>query len=212
MATSTGQDGQAVGSSNVDLLLHPELLSQDFMQLLLSEKRVSTRDCESRDQLTELYLRHVIPLPQRSLPNTRWGKKMEKSRGRQTPVGSSSSRLHLSSNDHHRKRPLIVFDGSSSHSGPIKVKKPEGTTMSTGITDRLKPPPVANLSNPIRKLTANTSSTSSPIHRSNDTDTNLKRGANSSVGTLSYVNSVIHKFTSVTSPDVKKKIQHVTWP
>lgn len=37
MATSTGQDGQAVGSSNVDLLLHPELLSQDFMQLLLSE-------------------------------------------------------------------------------------------------------------------------------------------------------------------------------
>lgn len=110
--------------------------------------------------------------------------------------------ISSSSNDHHRKRPLIVFDGSSSHSGPIKVKKPEGTTMSTGITDRLKPPPVANLSNPIRKLTANTSSTSSPIHRSNDTDTNLKRGANSSVGTLSYVNSVIHKFTVWFKEDV----------
>ena len=37
MATSTGQDGQAVGASKLDLLLHPELLSQDFMQLLLSE-------------------------------------------------------------------------------------------------------------------------------------------------------------------------------
>lgn len=103
--------------------------------------------------------------------------------------------ISSSSNDHHRKRPLIVFDGSSSHSGPIKVKKPEGTTVPTGITDRLKPPPVANLSNPIRKLSANTSSTSSPIHRSNDTESNLKRGANSSVGTLSYVNSVRHKFT-----------------
>ncbi|XP_036966287.1 ashwin [Acanthopagrus latus] len=195
MATSTGQDGQADGASKLDLLLHPELLSQDFMQLLLSEKRVSTRDCESRDQLTELYLRHVIPLPQRSLPNTRWGKRMEKSQGRQTPAHLLKSN---SSNDHNRKRPLIVFDGSSSHSGPIKVKKPEGTTVPTGVTDRLKPPPVANLSNPIRKLSANTSSTSSPNHRSNDTDTNLKRGANSS--------------ESVTSPEVKKKIQHVTWP
>lgn len=58
----------------------------------LNQKRVSTRDCESRDQLTELYLRHVIPLPQRSLPNTRWGKKMEKSRGRQTPAGHRSDR------------------------------------------------------------------------------------------------------------------------
>ncbi|XP_073329151.1 ashwin isoform X2 [Pagrus major] len=192
MATSTEKDGKAVGASNVDLLLHPELLSQDFMQLLLSEKHVSTKDCESRDQLTELYLRHVIPLPQRTLPNTRWGKRMEKSRGRQTPAG------HSSSNDHHRKRPLIVFDGSSSHSGPLKVKKPEGTNVPTGITDRLKPPPVANLSNPIRKLSANTSSTSSSINRSNDTDTNLKRGANSS--------------ESVSSPEVKKKIQHVTWP
>lgn len=103
--------------------------------------------------------------------------------------------ISSSSNDHNRKRPLIVFDGSSSHSGPIKVKKPEGTTVPTGVTDRLKPPPVANLSNPIRKLSANTSSTSSPNHRSNDTDTNLKRGANSSVGTLIYVSSVTHKFT-----------------
>lgn len=37
MATSTGQDGKAGSTSNVDLLLHPELLSQEFMQLILSE-------------------------------------------------------------------------------------------------------------------------------------------------------------------------------
>ncbi|XP_040003574.1 ashwin isoform X2 [Xiphias gladius] len=189
MATSTGQDGKAVCTSDVDLLLHPELLSQEFMQVILSEKNVSTRDCGNRDRLTELYLRHVIPLPQRTLPNSRWGRRMEKTRGRQTPAG------HSSSNDHNRKRPLIVFDGSSSHSGPLKVKKAEGTTVSTGITDRLKPPPAANLSNPIRKLSSNTSSSS--IHCSTDT-ANLKREANSS-GALK-------------SPEVKKKIQHVTWP
>ncbi|XP_035533133.1 ashwin isoform X2 [Morone saxatilis] len=191
MATSTGQDGDAVSSCNVDLLLHPELLSQDFMRLILSERNISTRDCQSRDRLTELYLRHVIPLPQRTLPTSRWGKRMEKSRGRQTPAG------HSSSNDHNRKRPLIVFDGSSSHSGPLKVKKPEGTTVSTGVTDRLKPPPAANLSNPIRKLSGNSSSSSSSVQHSSDT-ANLKREADSS--------------DTVKSPEVKKKIQHVTWP
>lgn len=95
--------------------------------------------------------------------------------------------ISSSSNDHNRKRPLIVFDGSSSHSGPLKVKKAEGTTVSTGITDRLKPPPAANLSNPIRKLSSNTSSSS--IHCSTDT-ANLKREANSSVGTCMYYTEI----------------------
>ncbi|KAA8587987.1 hypothetical protein FQN60_001181 [Etheostoma spectabile] len=148
MATSTGQDGKIVCTADVDLLLHPELLSQEFMQLILSGKHVSTRDCETRDQLTELYLRHVIPRPQRT-----------------------------SSNDHNRKRPLVVFDGRASHSGPLKVKKPEGTTVSAGIPDRLKPPPAASLSNPIRRLSGITSSSS--IHCSTDT-ANLQREANSS--------------------------------
>ncbi|KAG7215756.1 hypothetical protein INR49_021879 [Caranx melampygus] len=150
------------------------------------QRNVSTVDCGSRDRLTDLYLRHVIPLPQRALPNSRWGRRVEKSRGRQTAAG------HSSSNDHNRKRPLIVFDGTSSHSGPLKVRKPEGSsTASTGITDRLKPPPAANLSNPIRKLSGNTSSSS--IHRNTEA-VNLKREANSS-GTPK-------------SPEVKKKIQH----
>ncbi|XP_054471664.1 ashwin isoform X2 [Anoplopoma fimbria] len=179
MATSTGQDGNTVSTSDVDLLLHPELLSHEFLQLILREKHVSTRDCESRDRLTELYLQHVIPRPQRTLPDSRWGKRMEKIRGRHTPAGHRSD-----SNDHNRKRPLIVFDGSSSHSGPLKVKKPEGTTLSTGITDRLKPPPAGNLSSPICKLSGNTSSSSSSSssssHCSTDTS-NLKREANSSI-------------------------------
>lgn len=100
-----------------------------------------------------------------------------------------------SSSDHSRKRPLIVYDGSSSHSGPLKVKKPEGSIVPIGSNDRLKPPPAANLSNPIRKLSGNTSSSPSS-QRSSDT-TNLKREANTLVGTslLSYscTKKVIHK-------------------
>ncbi|XP_022066632.1 ashwin [Acanthochromis polyacanthus] len=196
MAASTGQNGKSVSAPDSDLLLHPELLSRDFIQLILSEKNVITGDCGSRERLTELYLRHVIPLPQRTLPDNRWGRRMERSRGRQTAAG------HSSSNDHSRKRPLIVFDGTSSHSGPLKVKKPEGTVASAGIPDRLKPPPAAHLSNPIRKLSGNTSSSSSSsssssVHRSSDT-TNLKREANAS--------------DALKSPEVKKKIQRVTWP
>ncbi|XP_014890114.1 ashwin [Poecilia latipinna] len=191
MAAATGQNKQSVSTSDADLLLHPELLSQDFIQLILKERNVSTRACEDRDRLTALYLRHVIPLPQRTLPDNRWGRTMQKSRGRQTAAG------HSSCNDQHRKRPLIVFDGKSSQSGPLKVKKPEGTKGSAGVTDRLKPPPAANLPNPIRKLSGTSSSSSSSTHRSSETE-NLKRDAGDS-GALK-------------SAEVKKKIQHITWP
>ncbi|XP_040057735.1 ashwin [Gasterosteus aculeatus] len=192
MATPTERDGKAVCSSAVDLLLHPELLSHDFLQLILREKHVSTGERETRDRLTELYLRHVIPLPQRTLPDSRWGKRMEAIRGQRAAAGHTS---HSSRNDHNRKRPPIVFDGSSSHSGPLKVKKTEGTSLSTGTIDRLKPPPASNLFNPVCKLSGNTPSSS--IHCTPDT-ANLQREANNS--------------GSLTSPEVKKKIQHVTWP
>ncbi|KAM4609116.1 ashwin [Polymixia lowei] len=187
MASSTGREGKDKSASNADLLLHPELLSHDFMQLLLHEKNISAGECESRDRLTEVYLRHVIPLPQRTLPNTRWGKRMQRSRGGQV--------TNSSVNDHNRKRPQIVFDGSSSYSGPLKVKKPETTTTPAGLTDRLKPPPTTNLSNPVRKLSGTTDSSSSSSHTS---VSHLKREADSS-GVLK-------------SPELKKKIQHVTWP
>ncbi|KAM8856001.1 ashwin [Spinachia spinachia] len=192
MAASAERDGKGARSSAVDLLLHPELLSRDFLRLILREKHVSTGACESRDRLTELYLRHVMPLPQRTLPDSRWGKRVEATRGERAAAGQGS---HSSRNDHNRKRPPIVFDGSSSHSGPLKVKKTEATTLSTGTTDRLKPPPAANLPKRAGELSGNASSSS--IRCSTDT-ANLQREANAS--------------GAMTSPEVKKKIQHVTWP
>ncbi|KAF6717052.1 Ashwin [Oryzias melastigma] len=192
MAAVSGHNGKC--DPDADLLLHPELLSRDFLQLLLDERKICTRDCRNRDQLTELYLRNVMPLPQRSLPNNRWGRRMERSRGRRTSAGQ---KLESSRNDQSRKRPLIVFDGSSSNSGPLKVKKPEGAA-SSGAADRLKPPPAANLTNPIRKLSSSSmmSSSSSP-HRST-VSTNLKQEGNTS--------------EALKSPEVKKKIPRVTWP
>uniref|UniRef100_A0A3B5KU37 Ashwin n=1 Tax=Takifugu rubripes TaxID=31033 RepID=A0A3B5KU37_TAKRU len=208
-----GARDNATDISDVDLLLHPELLSEDFMQLILREKSVKTNGRENRDHLTEIYLRHAIPLPQRSLPNNRWGKRVNKKRECNTSVGN-----RLDS----RKRPLIVFDGSSSHSGPVKLKKPGGTNMTTGVTDRLKPPPAANLSNPIRRLSGSTTSSSSPTQCSNNT--NLKREAIANLRT-----EICHLFNrglltyflvfcpqslkdATQSAEVKKKIQHVTWP
>lgn len=58
-----------------------------FLSYISCQKNVTARDCENRDRLDELYLRHVIPLPQRSLPNSRWGRRMERSRGRDTMAG-----------------------------------------------------------------------------------------------------------------------------
>lgn len=34
----------------------------------------------NKDSLTDLYVQHAIPLPQRDLPKSRWGKMMEKKR------------------------------------------------------------------------------------------------------------------------------------
>ncbi|XP_061735275.1 ashwin [Nerophis ophidion] len=189
MATFGELAGKATSASEVDLLLHPEMLSQDFLQLILSEKKVSCRDCSSRDQLVDLYIRHVIPRPQRTLPNNRWGKRMAKGRGKMTPPGVQANRDHINS------------------SGSLKLKKAETATVSSGVIDRLKPPPAVNLSNPIRKLSLSSSSSSSPssslspsnhISPGSTDKTGHKREAKSS-GVLK-------------SPEVKKKIQHVTWP
>lgn len=37
----------------------------------------------NKDNLTDLYVQHAIPLPQRELPKNRWGKMMEKKREQQ---------------------------------------------------------------------------------------------------------------------------------
>uniref|UniRef100_A0A8C3AKI9 Ashwin n=1 Tax=Cyclopterus lumpus TaxID=8103 RepID=A0A8C3AKI9_CYCLU len=197
MAASTEQGEKPVRISDVDVLLHPELLSHEFMRLILREVK-----CESRDRLTELYLRHVIPRPQRTLPDSRWGKRMEKIRGRRhTPENKIKNVKtgHLQGHGYELanllKRPLIVFDGSSS--GPLKVKKPEGATLSTGTTDRLKPPPAANLPCKLSGNASSSSSSSSSIICSSDA-ANLKREA---------IGSDVTE-----SPEVKKKIHHVTWP
>ncbi|KAK2850175.1 hypothetical protein Q7C36_008958 [Tachysurus vachellii] len=204
--------------SGTDLLLHPELLSRDFLKLVLHEKKIKTDDSEDPDHLTEIYIQHVIPLPQRELPNNRWGKRMEKTHPRLRLTSA-----HSSSNDSGRKRPLIVFDGSSTNTGSIKLKKADDVL----VTDPLKSPPSnINLSNPIRKLSGsstnssssrastgsarsptgngslNSSSAPNPV-QSNCLSTKLKRAASS---------SGVPESPELKSPEMKKKIQHVTWP
>ncbi|KAF4087229.1 hypothetical protein AMELA_G00093190 [Ameiurus melas] len=204
--------------SEADLLLHPELLSRDFLKLVLHEKKIKTEDSEDPDHLTELYIQHVIPLPQRELPNNRWGKRVEKTNPRK-----SSTAAHSSSGDSGRKRPLIVFDGSSTKTGSIKLKRVDDLPP----TDRLKSPPSSiDISNPIRKLSGSSTNSSSSRAsagsamsptgngslnsssapsslQSECMSTKLKRGATS---------SGVPESPELKSPEVKKKIQHVTWP
>ncbi|NWI34059.1 ASHWN protein, partial [Sula dactylatra] len=96
-----------------------------------------------KDGLTDLYIQHAIPLPQRDLPKSRWGKMMEKKRQQNE---SKSENKSVATVEGLRKRPLIVFDGSST-STSIKVRKTEN-----GAADRLKPPPVGSTTNTVRRL------------------------------------------------------------
>uniref|UniRef100_A0A8C1UPL6 Ashwin n=1 Tax=Cyprinus carpio TaxID=7962 RepID=A0A8C1UPL6_CYPCA len=206
--------------SKLDLLLHPELLSQEFIQLMLRERKIAVGGEEDRERLTDLYLRHVVPLPQRDLPSSRWGRRMERSRARQS-----------SSSDGGRKRPLIVFDGSSANIGGVKLKKPDPSAAPV-TTDRLKPPVSSiSLTNPIRKLSG-TSTNCSSSDSSNRTPVsspgagpkspcNHSKTANSSVHSNNTTSKLKRTSPSdgepntskdIKSPDTKKKIQHITWP
>ncbi|KAK1327711.1 hypothetical protein QTO34_012856 [Cnephaeus nilssonii] len=188
----------------------------------------------NKDNLTDLYVQHAIPLPQRDLPKNRWGKIMEKKR-EQHELKNETKRS--SSVDVSKKRPLIVFDGSST-STSIKVRKTEN-----GDNDRLKPPPQASFtSNAFRKL-SNSSSSVSPLilssnlpmnnkmeHNNNDTKQNhdLAHGKSplgpAKLPPLSPVGTTPVKLKraapkeeaeaadNLKPPEAKRKIQHVTWP
>ncbi|MGH0143708.1 UNVERIFIED_CONTAM: hypothetical protein FKN15_055267 [Acipenser sinensis] len=141
------------------------MLKKNYLQVAVVQKKipVDNEKYADKDILTDLYLQHIIPLPQRDLPNSRWGKRMEKKRATQSAANAQT----LSSGaDGSRKRP-ILFDGSST-STSIKLKKIEA-----GATDRLKPPPSGNLANTIRRL-SNTSTNCS-------SDGSLSSAANNSI-------------------------------
>ncbi|XP_061082691.1 ashwin [Conger conger] len=200
-------------TSSTDLLLHPELLSRDFIQLVLYERNIGGGDPgeASRDQLTDLYLHHVIPLPQRELPSSRWGRRVGQSRPRPAPGHACSS-----AGENTRKRPLIVFDSGSTRTGTVKLKKPD----SGAALDRLKPPPCGNLANPIRKLSGPPSSPArtpaSPPAGANRSPTGNGRMASPTAAVRVKRQAASEQESDssgeLRSPEVKKKIQHVTWP
>lgn len=130
----------------------------------------------NKDNLTDLYVQHAIPLPQRDLPKNRWGKMMEKKR--EHHEGKNDTKRG-SAVDGLRKRPLIVFDGSST-STSIKVKKTEN-----GADDRLKPPAQTGSTSDSLRKSPNSSSRIAPLvlysslpmnnkmeHNNNDTKQN----------------------------------------
>uniref|UniRef100_A0A4W2FLG9 Ashwin n=1 Tax=Bos indicus x Bos taurus TaxID=30522 RepID=A0A4W2FLG9_BOBOX len=188
--------GDVGGRSCTDseLLLHPELLSQEFLLLTLEQKNITVENDMrvNKDSLTDLYVQHAIPLPQRDLPKSRWGKMMEKKR-EQHEIKKETKRS--SPADGLRKRPLIVFDGSST-STSIKVKKTEN-----GDNDRLRPQPqnhdLTHRKSPLGPVR------SPPLSPVGATPVKLKRAAPKEEAEASI---------NLKPPEAKRKIQHVTWP
>ncbi|NXL89908.1 ASHWN protein, partial [Alectura lathami] len=218
-----------------ELLLHPELLSEEVLLLTLEQKNILVKNDVKMDKdgLTDLYLQHAIPLPQRDLPKSRWGKMMEKKR-QQNELKSENKSVAVV--EGLRKRPLIVFDGSST-STSIKVKKTEN-----GAADRLKPPPAGSAANTVRRLSvppaasayisasavsgdAKLEARNSEAKQNNISKTNSSVLASLKTYPLSPVAgaTVVKLKRSVPKEEsdlpndlkpteAKKKIQHVTWP
>ncbi|NWU66543.1 ASHWN protein, partial [Pterocles burchelli] len=157
------------GRSDSELLLHPELLSEEFLLLTLEQKNILVENDVKMDKdgLTNLYIQHAIPLPQRDLPKSRWGKMMEQKRQQNELKSENKS---VTTVEVLRKRPLIVFDGNST-STSIKVKKTEN-----GAADHLKPPPTGSTTNTVRRLSvpSNASTYISASSLSKDTKLGMK--------------------------------------
>ncbi|XP_077199716.1 ashwin isoform X2 [Paroedura picta] len=220
----SAREGSGDGSTGGDLLLHPELLSQEFLLLTLEQKNIPVEDEVkiSKEGLTDLYVQHVIPLPQRTLPNTRWGKLMGKKRSQKT--------LNTAAVENLRKRPLIVFDGSST-STSIKIRKTENVAadrlkfLTTGSTSTT----CGRLSGPANSSTCTSASILSQdvndaknnniiINNSNVTSSQkilpLVSAAGSTVVKLKRTAPKEESDTAngLQPTEAKKKIQHVTWP
>ncbi|NWH33892.1 ASHWN protein, partial [Chloropsis hardwickii] len=217
------------------LLLHPELLSEEFLRLTLEQKNIlGENDVKmDKDGLTDLYIQHAIPLPQRDLPKSRWGKMMEKKRQQNVLKSENKS---VTAVEGLRKRPLIVFDGNST-STSIKVKKTEN-----GAADRLKPPPTGSTANTVRRLSAPSNASTylsasslsedaklgtrnNKAHQNNISKTDSSVLTGLKVYPLSPIagTTVVKLKRSVPKEEsdlpndlkpseAKKKIQHVTWP
>ncbi|KAM5181171.1 ashwin [Mantella aurantiaca] len=222
MAQVGGRSG-AMGQ-DCDLFLHPELLSRDFLLLSLGQKNIAVEDSgNDKEKLTEIFVQHAMPLPQRVLPKSRWGKMMESKRGekkRAEPEKSCSA-------DCGRKRPLIVFDGSSTNTS-IKVKKKEN-----GDTAQRLNPLHTEITNSTIRTGQPTSPTSNPCSPAKVVNTNnngqqaSSPGTNASTGkvktqTPPTANAVKIKrnapkedsdvASDLKPTEAKKKITHVTWP
>ncbi|XP_014391937.1 PREDICTED: ashwin isoform X2 [Myotis brandtii] len=117
---------------------------------------------------------------------------MEKKREQHEPKNETK---RSSTVDVSKKRPLIVFDGSST-STSIKVRKTEN-----GDNDRLKPPSqnhdLAHGKSPLgpAKLP--------PLSPVGTTPVKLKRAA---------PKEEAEAVDNLKPPETKRKIQHVTWP
>ncbi|XP_060625702.2 ashwin [Anolis sagrei] len=229
----SGGEGGARGGPDPLLLLHPELLSQEFLLLSLEQRNIPVENelKVSKDSLTDLYVQHVIPLPQRELPKTRWGKIMEKKRGQRVTKHDMKS---FATVENLRKRPLIVFDGSST-STSIKVRKTEN-----GTVDGLKLA-TGNASAPCRRRSVSSDSLACVSVSSDSSDfkidtrineakqnniriNNNMASSQKSPPSLPVIGTTVVKLkraapkedidasNDLKPSDSKKKIQHVTWP
>ncbi|KAB1256951.1 Ashwin [Camelus dromedarius] len=122
------------GCADSELLLHPELLSQEFLLLTLEQKNIAVENDVrvNKDSLTDLYVQHAIPLPRRDLPKNRWGKMMEKKREQ-----------HETKNETKRKSPPGPVKSpplSPVGTTPVKLKRAAAPREDAEAANSLKPP------------------------------------------------------------------------
>uniref|UniRef100_UPI00358F04ED ashwin n=1 Tax=Myxine glutinosa TaxID=7769 RepID=UPI00358F04ED len=224
-------------------LLHPELLTKDALTRVLTQRGVVSAKGNSlcHEDLLKLYYQHVVPRPQRKFcSDMRWAQRVLQRRLRTVSPCASAPASDTKSRPNEKpggKRSSIIFDGAITCTS-IKLRRNDairttpadnGTIKSPPpVTDRLKPPPVTNLSRTVIKL-SNSGSTpvaqplpstnrngdakdASPCAPSKAVVTAIKRIASPKVPISSAASQKGSEMMDNTSPEPKKKIQKIKWP
>ncbi|KAG8451860.1 hypothetical protein GDO86_003887 [Hymenochirus boettgeri] len=225
MANVAGIVGASMQDSS--LLLHPELLSRDFLLLSLEQKNIPVEDgLHSKERLTEIFVQHAMPLPQRDLPKSRWGKSMKNKRADK----KISTEQKSTGTEILRKRPLIVFDGSST-STSIKLKRIENDNTSHRLkhtseesandTQNTSPSPRLCLTTPTRETklitVGNGQHDNSPVTVKTTVSIKSAKLIPPTIASAVKIKRAAPKEESDIGNDTKpteakKKIQHITWP
>lgn len=194
---------------NIFRYLCPSLLSQNDILKELKTRcfKIKGLEIKSRDELTQIFIKHLLPLPQRCFPNNHHGNLINKMILRENAPSKRKEK-------HEQNQSCLQYGFNSVQDTKLSLKSP-----AKGGLDRLKPP-IDSSSVQHRKISfSKTSSSSSSTNATLDkivVNSHLERCHRKSMDEMvETAKNDLKRAHSETEEDIspsKKGRQRIAWP